>query len=351
MEPYFIFLAFIFACAGFDYISKQKTNIFKVLVFIGLTLFAGLRSEVGIDYESYAAFYLGLKEGPLHEPGSALLMELLGKINGTVHLYFLIMAIVTEFFVYITVIKEKKIFWLTVVMYYCISIFYFASFNGVRNFAAIAIMTWALKYAENRDFKRFLIISLITGFTFHYSALIFIPLYFYLRYRLSIKQIVLISIVVILGGGIIFVLLKYTPYAKYERFMEDDTRQNTVELIHYIFAALSLSIILWGRKFKYLSIDNVLYNINTLSFYTILMVIQQSSGTFMMLFQRFNNYFLFGFLLIVPKILMSMQKDNRSFAKVFLILFSFAYFIRTIVFKGEHHMLVPYNFDFTLFAH
>lgn len=333
----------------FDYIAGLKSKGLKILVFIGLTLFSGLRSDVGIDYESYLAFFYGLKEGVLHEPGSALLMELLSRIGGTEHLYFLIMAAVTEFFVYKIFMRETRFFWLLVIMYYCVSIFYFASFNAVRNFAAIAIMIWAVKYAENQDWKKLFLISLITGFTFHYSALIFIPLYFYLRTHLSIKQVLLISILVFFFGSLILLLLEYTPYAKYEKYMEEDNRENAVEMIHFVFAALSLLVILTGRHFKKLRSHEVLYNMNTMSFYTILIVIHQSSGTFMMLFQRFNNYFLFSFLLIVPAILSSMKKYNRITVVIAIILISFSFLIRTIVFRGEKNMMVPYNFDTTLF--
>ena len=131
----------------------------------------------------------------------------------------------------------------------------------------------------------------------------------------------------------------------------NDIRENKVEIIHYLFAVISLALILTGKYFKNFKENAILYNMNTLSFYTILMVIHQSSGSFVMLFQRFNNYFLFSFLLIIPTILSSMKLDNRTATKVLLVLFAFAYFVRTIVFKGEHHMLVPYNFDFTLFSH
>ena len=352
MEPYFIFLFFILLCYFFDSTTNQKNKFFKILVFVGLALFAGFRLNVGIDYESYVKIYYGIEGHSLSEPGSVYMVKLINKIGGTEHLYFLIMAIITEFFVYQILIKEKKYFWLLVLMYYCISIFYLASFNGVRNFTAIAIMIWALRYVESGNFKLFAIISVATAFMFHYSALIFLPLYFYLRRQNSVTQILVISVAVFLGGSILFRLLDYTPYAKYEALMgNNDIRENKVEIIHYLFAAISLALILIGKDFKYFKENSILYNMNTLSFYTILMVIHQSAGSFVMLFQRFNNYFLFSFLLIIPTILSSMKKDNRTATKVVLILFAFAYFIRTIVFKGEHHMLVPYNYDFTLFAH
>lgn len=351
MEPYFIFLFFILICYFADSVTGQKSNFYKILVFIGLALFSGFRENVGIDYESYVLIFNGVEGHSLSEPGMAYLMKFISKIGGTEHLYFLLMAIITEFFVYKILIREKRYFWLLVLMYYCISIFYFASFNGVRNFVAIAIIIWALRFVESGEFKKFSAIVLATGFVFHYSALIFIPLYFYLRSHQSIFRVLIISVAVFAGGSVIFGLLEYTPYAKYEKLMgNNDIRENSVEIIHYMFAVISLLLILLGSKFKNFKDDGILYNMNTLSFYTILMVIHQSAGSFVMLLQRFNNYFLFSYLLIVPALLSSMNKDNRSATKVLLVLFSFAYFIRTIVIKGEHHMLVPYDFDFTLFA-
>lgn len=322
-----------------------------MLVFVGLTLFAGFRSNVGIDYASYVLIFNGVEGHSLAEPGMALLMKFISKIGGTEHLYFLIMASITEFFVYKILVKEKQYFWLLVLMYYCISIFYFASFNGVRNFTSIAIIIWSLRFVESGEFKKFALVVVVTGFIFHYSALTFLPLYFYLRSHQSILSILIISLAVFVGGSVLFDFLEYTPYAKYELLMgNNDIRENSVELIHYLFAVLALLLILVGNRFKNLKNDSVLYNINTLSFYTILMVIHQSAGSFVMLLQRFNNYFLFSYLLIVPALLSSMGKGNKAIMKTVLVLFSFAYFIRTIVIKGEHHMLVPYDFDLTLFV-
>lgn len=349
MEPYFYFLLFLSACYFFDHFTSKDT--YKILAFIGFAAFSGFRENVGIDYKSYVNIFNYTEGYFLHEPGSIFLIEALHKIKGTEHLYFLIMASITEVFVYKILIKERREFWLLVFMYYCVSIFYFASFNAVRNYAAIAIVIWSLKYVETGDFKRYTIIILATTFLFHYSAALFLLLYFYLRRNPSVKEILFTSAVVFLSGSLVSIILPYTPYAKYEALMSNDFRQdkNSVESIHFLFAFIAFMLILIGRKFSCLKKNPILFNMNSLSFFTILLVIYFSSGSFMMLFQRLNNYFLFSYLLIIPAILRSLSVNSRVPLRGLLLLFSFLYLIRTLVFKGEHHMLVPYDCNFTLF--
>lgn len=349
MLPYFLFFLFIFLCYFCDVAINRKRNIFKVLVFIGLTLFAGLRRDVGVDYSSYVYIYDGGLGSTIKEQGTLLIMAFLRSIGGTSQLYFLTMSVVTEFFVYKILICYKKYFWLLVVIYYCASIFYFASFNAVRNSVAIAIIVWSLKYIESEKFLAFFVVVLFTGVVFHYSSLIFIPLFFYLNKEQSIRTILLVGIILLLASGLIFKLLEYSPYAGYIKFLDNDVRENKVELIHYLFAVISLIIILIGKRFKDLNQNIVVYNMNVLSFYTILLVIHQSSGSFVMLFQRLNNYFIFSYLMIIPLMLSSMRKNTAYIMKVGLLVFSICYIARTVILNGERYMLVPYNFSFQLF--
>lgn len=349
MIPYFLFLLFIFFCYCIDCSqSGRKSDVPKILVFVGLTLFSGLRLNVGTDYESYSMIFSG-DQLPIEEPGTALLMDFLKSIGGTEHLFFLIMAAVTQLFTYKVFIKYRKYFWLLVILYYCISIYYMASFNTVRSSAAIPIMLWALQYIKRNEFIKFMIISLITCLTLHFSALIFVPLYFYLKRDWTIKQIILITVTVVAMSTSMLTLLQYTPYGNYLIIGENINDETTVDLLHYLFALLSFGIILFGRKFRELKSNSLIYNYNTLAFITIILVIQMSSGLMVILLMRINNYFMFSFLLIIPLVLSSLNPQKRKVAKFFLILISFAYLVRTVIYKGEQTLIVPYNYELILF--
>ena len=266
MTPYFLFFLFLLLCCFLHLIVNQKSNIYKIITFSGLTLFSGFRLNVGIDYGSYVSIFHGIEGHFVHEPGSALLFFVLNKIGGTEHLYFLLMAIITEYFVYKVLIQEKKCFWLMVFIYYCVSIFYFASFNAVRNFAAISIAIWSLRFVKSGQFNVYAVIIVAVTLTFHYSAFFFLPLYLFLRSHPSIKEIMIIAIAIFIAGNIIFDLILYTPYAKYSLFYFDDDSENKVRSVHYLFAVFSFLLIMIGRRNKSLRNNNILFNLGHLIF-------------------------------------------------------------------------------------
>ena len=104
-----------------------------------------------------------------------------------------------------------------------------------------------------------------------------------------------------------------------------------------------------GEKFKNLRDNIVLYNMNVLCMLTLALVIVQNTPSFIMLFQRFNNYFVYSYLLIIPAVLSSMRPQTAQISKISIVLFSIGYLIMTVVVKGEHHMIVPYSMNFQLF--
>lgn len=346
MWPYFFVFFILLLLSAVD--TKCKKNTFKIFAFVVLVFFAGFRYGVGRDYFSYIEIFNAGEGEFSREPGRNLLINIIKVCGGADQLYIFIMALITEFFAYKTLIKyEKRDFWFITIMFYCISLFYIASFNASRQYMAISMMLWGLQYTKK--IWLFMIITLFAGFGLHYSALMFVPLYFFITREHSKKLIFAISLGLIIVNKILLDLLALTPYAKYGLFIDNDMRENQVQMTQYLLAVISLLLIVFKDKFKVFKENTVLVNLNVLCFYTLLLVIMQDIPTFIMLYQRINNYFVYSFLLIIPAVLSSFSKKNAQFLKIFLLLFSITYFIVTITIKGEHHMLVPYNMNFHLF--
>lgn len=348
MIPYFVvlFLILVFAIAD----QASKNNAWKVLAFVLLAFFAGFRFNVGIDYESYVKIYDEVEGSFVSEPGNKLLFSFIKLIGGKAQLYFLIMACITQFFVYKTLTKIKKGFWLSVFVYYCISLLYMASFNAVRQYAAIAIIAWSLQFVEKEQFKKFCTIVILVTLCFHFSAIIFIPLYFFLKRRHSMMFILLILVGVVLCNRLMWEVISLTPYVKYLEHVESGRdREIKVEMIQYMFAMFSFFMVLIENKFKYLRENMILCNMNALCLYTMTLVTLQTIGSMIMLFQRYNNYFIFSYLLIIPAVMNSMNPKNAIAPKILVVIISLLYFARTIIINGEKHVLVPYDVDLILF--
>ncbi len=348
MIPYFVVFLFIIVFATADQVSKN--NAWKVLAFVLLAFFAGFRYKVGIDYDSYVQIFNGEEGHFVNEPGHKLFISIIHLIGGKAQLYLFFMACITQFFVYKTLIKVKKGFWLSVLVYYCISLLYIASFNAVRQYVAISIIVWSLQFVEKEEFRKFCAIVIFVSLCFHYSAFIFIPLYFFLKNRHSMKMTLIIFLVVILSNRLMWEVISLTPYVKYLEHIESgEEREKKVELIQYMFALFSFFMVLIENKFKYMRENTILCNMNALCLYTMTLVTLQTIGSMIMLFQRYNNYFIFSYLFIIPAVMNSMKPKNAIVPKIIVVIVSILYFFRTIVINGDKHILVPYDINLILF--
>lgn len=342
MAVYFVIFVVLVVCAIID--KKSKNDFFKIFFFVLLTLFAGFRHNVGVDYVGYEQTFDEVVGFVIREPGGAWIMNMVRKIGGTVQLYLLLMALITQFFVYKTFIRNKQWFWTSTYVYYSISLFYLASFNGVRQYAAMAVSIWSLYLMrDNKKYYYFLVIFL-AAFFLHSSVILFLPLYFFIRKSFPLWIHFVILMIAGVVSKFISVIASYASFDIYN-IVERDI---TVGITQYLFAIFSFMLLILGRKMKSFYSNTILYNMNSLCVSTLLIVIMQTSGMFIMICQRINNYFLFSFLLIIPCILNSISKENRVGYHLFFALFCFSYFIRTIVFEGQRYQLVPYNINYAL---
>ena len=338
MTIYFLVYILLVLCSCLD---KDNTNDkIKIFFFFILTVFAGLRYEVGVDYIGYEETYDEVVGKIIREPGGAFIMDSVREYGGTVQLYLFVMAVITQFFIYKTFIRNKNWFWLSTYVYYCISLFYLASFNGVRQYAAMAVSTWSLQLIEEDRKNYYFLVILLAAFFLHFSVIIFIPLYFFIKRSCPLWVHFLFLMISIIISKFISIIATLTSFEIYN-IAERDV---TVGVAFFSFLMLIL-----GRKIEDFYSNTILYNMNTLCLCTLIIVIMQSSGMFIMICQRINNYFLFAFLLIIPCSLYSMHKKRRVVCLLFLVIFCFLYLIRTIVFEGQRYMLVPYDYNLVLF--
>ncbi|MCS3279224.1 EpsG family protein [Bacteroides fragilis] len=121
-------------------------------------MFSGFRYYVGVDYVNYVKIY-NLEEGyGSRELGFNLILDFLRYIGASYQFMFFIMAVVMQILVYNIIKRYNYSVWISVFIYYCISPFYIATFNGMRQYLAIAVFIVALKYIEQ---KKYLSISFL----------------------------------------------------------------------------------------------------------------------------------------------------------------------------------------------
>lgn len=352
MWPYFVLLLIICVCAFIDNGARdkltqrriKKTSIRK-FAHILLAVFSGFRYKVGVDYDNYISTFNWDIGYSVNEPGFEFLINFLTKIGATPQMMFFIMAVVTQYFVYQTFKKSNKGFWLATIVYYCFSTFYIASFNGSRQYVAIAIAIWALKFVYERKYIQYFTSVIIAALCFHFTVLIFIPVYFYLLQDYSRKSIIIQIVAVIFGARFLNIIVSYTPYLVYLERERDMPINDTV----YLFTIVSFTLAFLSHKYKLLKNDRVFINMNLLCLFSLILVLVQTSGMMIQMLLRINSYFLFAYLCILPKVVYSIRPQIRKIVQTLLIIAAFAYLVKTIVFGGVHYSLVPYQMNFELF--
>ena len=167
--------------------QKKKTFFYFLITFIALALpilMAAYRS-CGSDTLGYMRNYIYTRRTPikevfenisgLSESGHTLLTKFLGYFK-SVRIYFGVYAAITVCLFYFASKEYKKeSIALSMLLFYFVT--FTAAFNVMRQYIAVALVAFSLKYVFKRDFLRFMIFVLIAS-TFHTSALLVTFVYF-----------------------------------------------------------------------------------------------------------------------------------------------------------------------------
>ncbi len=156
-------------------------------VFIFLS---AMRFQVGYDYNSYGGMYfnmkyMGLEEVTVMRAEKGFLMPLY-VLNLAVEDYrtvFIYTSLIIYSAVFYLIYKESSNPWISVVAYLCFGLF-FNSLCFLRQVMAALLCGYAVRYVDERRPFRFAVL-VIAAASFHWSALIMLALYFFLRIKPS----------------------------------------------------------------------------------------------------------------------------------------------------------------------
>lgn len=137
-----------------------------------LLALAGLRHQVGFDYQAYIDIFTGENETVL-EPLSLALMELARAVNSP-QVFFFSAALVV-------IVPVAVVFWLrtrnaslALLMFFCLPYFFLTSLSIVRQWMAIAIVFSAFMLLGERQWLMRCVLVVFAS-QFHYSALVMLP--------------------------------------------------------------------------------------------------------------------------------------------------------------------------------
>lgn len=170
-----VVLAFIYLSEH----TKYKTA-FLAFSFLVCVSFYIIRFDVAPDYATYVRAFKSYSGGVgILWNSDYILWAVLSKIfswtdRGYIFI-FGIYGIITQVFLYYT-LKHYNVLFGGFFLFYTLG-FFFHSLDAVRQFAAISIFLYSIRYIEKRSFFHFFLISIISFFLFHHSTIVTVLLY------------------------------------------------------------------------------------------------------------------------------------------------------------------------------
>ncbi|WP_353182880.1 EpsG family protein [Parapedobacter lycopersici] len=211
MVYYYILVFFSAAMVVFDFVKDRHIQlIFFVLQCLALTLFAGLRA-VGVDNDSLNYWGAFQQAGGLSweelwqgdytssiERGYMLLNKLVNSAGMSIHVVFMVMAVMTGLVNY-TLIFKKSPFPFTSLLIYVGFFFFYRDFTQIRYALAAGVGMWAIFLFLQQHYGRSFLLVIVFAFI-HSSVLIVLP--FMLAFAVFRNRFVyfLLPIVGLVGG-------------------------------------------------------------------------------------------------------------------------------------------------------
>lgn len=337
--------------------SKQEIELKKykiayyilfILSIIPMTLVAGLRYEVGTDYNhTYVPHFLNvLVDEPQYTEYPFLwLNKLLRLMTDNPVWLFLIMGLLFSTFINLS-IKKLSTNWAVSTIMLVVAMIFFVSLNNSRQMVALAIAIYGFTFAMDKKFiPSILLMILSTGF--HVSMIILFPFYFLIHLKILRKNIfafllVLLCITPFLNPVVRMIL----PYFKYEYYFgsEHDNGQN---IYPYYIQTLGISLItLYYFKALNKEYGNKFYALFLMSSIATIIGFMGFFVTIPEMMSRFLLNFSWANIFLVPMIV-SVEKNKVCKVCVLLMMLIISLLPTYVMIEiWGHHEVLPYHWIF-----
>lgn len=212
--PYIVLniILIVLSVLSFTFKTKLSHKILAILSMVVFVVFFGFRGYVQTDTLNYYTLYgnipnilEGIPYDSHFDTGFLIYMSLIKSLGFCYDQFILISSVID--LILLTILFRQYFSY----KYYALYIYLFIIFTGLeyefnlmRNIKSVLIFLISIKHIYSRDFGKFLILNLI-GISFHWSSIVFFPLYFILHKEISLKSLCIIFFI----GITIYVLMPY----------------------------------------------------------------------------------------------------------------------------------------------
>lgn len=275
MLPYILTLVPVVLFVNWNNSKNFQRNLALFIWFVALVLLAGLRGDISSDFNGYRNIFRNYQRYTWKmlpaimnisynfngwELGYVLLNFLISRFTDNYVWVQIIVAILTYFPVFI--IAKKSDSPVIVILTFLSVGYYLEGFNTVRGMLAASICIFSIKYIEEGNFKRFLLIILI-AFFFHNISILLIPLYVILRQKQSAIRMLgysleLIILILFLGRIAYFLngIFLFTNASNVMKMLYGHRYTFGAILPHLLVSSFAIGLYVYSRY------QAKLYNIN-----------------------------------------------------------------------------------------
>jgi transmembrane protein EpsG len=330
-------------------------NSYKIISLVPIILISSLRSNsVGTDTENYNIifteivdlwssfdnFYLLIF---LFEPLYYSLQLLVKYFNFDFTVLLFSVSIIIWFVIYFSSKNRIKYFY-HVIFFSITGGFLFFTFNGVRQAIAMAFVFLSVNYFIDSKKKKFFL-TIFVASLFHYSAILLIPIIWFIS-KINFQKVhwIIIFFVALMIPESVFYssisyIFSYFPfYSNYIKdIIQDGYGLSTITFGVFLNYIILLLPLLYFKVSKINSYNKLIFNI---SFFGAFLYIIFSGN---MIFQRFIVYFTFFQIFQYSLIFDYLKKINKKYDKMILTLFFFIVFLIKIFVNDSG--ISPYIFN------
>jgi len=330
MLPYvFFYLVILFVGLW----NTKKTNFKYSILFFTVFIFSALRFDVGYDYENYFRIIsnLALSNYTQFEPASRYIAEF-SNYTGFVQLFFIFTSYIIIYGVHYVLKHYSKNYLVSLLAFISIPYFYLTSFSIIRQYCAIAVVFYGVKYIFQKKLLPYLAI-VVLAMMFHYSAIIAIVIYFLNVINLSRFALVALVVTSFFTTHVLLDIIVQIPeYAFYADY-------NTGSGIGMQLFLLLMSVV-------FILFFNALKSVESRFYCNVFIVGVCVYNAFIFIGEgaaRVSYYFIIYLILLIPELEYKFKKKQFYFMVILFSMSMYAISFYLSYANPNKNPLVPYQ--------
>lgn len=187
----YLFIGFIIIIIAFLEIIENSPAFSRysiLLISVTLILFAGLRHNVGTDWEAYYIVYK-YRDISFIEMGYMFLNNTFSDLKLPYNIFLLTINSISIILIYKFIYKNSYLLVIPILIFYSDLYLYF-NLSGIRQAIAIAITCYSVTFAIEKKRSKFLMLTFLASL-FHITSLIFVLTYYIPKSKIKTKHLLL----------------------------------------------------------------------------------------------------------------------------------------------------------------